>query len=137
MEIDPDKAVPDIAPENNMPQQQPDPLAQAKAALLNAQTENTKAKTASEKGQTLYELLQTAQVAATVPGAATIADSLGQSIGFVDANGYPIAQMPEQPIQQQIPVQQNTSPMYPPVPQQPDSALRGIETQRNDGALIQ
>lgn len=108
-----------------------------KAKQAEAQIKLLEAQTMATKGKTLYELLQTGQVVASVPGVVPISDSLAASIGFQDANGAPIAQEPSQPMPME-PVPQNTSPMYPPVPQSAGQGIgAGIETQQNDGVIQQ
>ena len=81
--------------------------------------------------QAAYAAMQSGVQIAQMPQIAPLADSVMQSAGYQRPNpqghdpNYPIPQgvnVPEQG------VQQNTSPAYPPVPQQPDGAMGGIET---------
>ncbi|MCK9214939.1 MAG: hypothetical protein M0P52_10920, partial [Rhodoferax sp.] len=90
-----------------------------------------------------FAAIQTAGSIVMQPAIAPVADVVMQNAGFRLPN--PAGQDPNFP-QPQItpaivptgipPAQTNTSPMSPPVPQQPGvpgSALRGIETQRQEG----
>lgn len=94
--------------------------------------------------QAAYSAMQGGAQIAQMPQVAPIADEIMMSAGYqrpnpygVDPN-YPTADMPAQPAEQPLPddmagelpagVQQNTSPMYPPVPQDGQSPMQGIET---------
>lgn len=94
-----------------------------------------------------YSAMQGGAQIAQMPQVAPIADEIMMSAGYqrpnpygVDPN-YPTANMPAQPTEQPLPddmaselpeqavdVQQNTSPMFPPVPQDGQSPMQGIET---------
>ena len=87
-----------------------------------------------------YSAMQGGAQIAQMPQIAPIADEIMMSAGYqrpnpygVDPN-YPTADMPAQPLPGdmagELPegVQQNTSPMYPPVPQDAGSPMQGIET---------
>jgi hypothetical protein len=82
--------------------------------------------------QSAYSAMQGGAQIAQMPQIAPIADSIMQSSGYqnpapggVDPN-YP---QPQAMAQQQAPqVQANTSPAFPPVPQQGGSSMQGIET---------
>ena len=91
-----------------------------------------------------YSAMQGGAQIAQMPQIAPIADEIMMSAGYqrpnpygVDPN-YPTADMPAQPVEQLLPddmagelsvdVQKNTSPMYPPVPQDGGSPMQGIET---------
>lgn len=96
-----------------------------------------------------YSAMQGGAQIAQMPQVAPIADEIMMSAGYqrpdpygVDPN-YPTADMPAQPVEQPLPddmagelpeqavdVQQNTSPMFPPVPQDAPSSMQGIETPR-------
>lgn len=89
-----------------------------------------------------FSAMQAAQVIATTPQTAPIADLLMKSAGYqaptpegVDPN-YPMPAMPasDAPMPE---VRENTSPQLPPVPQQPASPMQGIETTRADGVLTE
>ena len=94
--------------------------------------------------QAAYSAMQGGAQIAQMPQIAPIADEIMMSAGYqrpdpygVDPN-YPTADMPAQPVEQPLPddmagelppgVQQNTSPMFPPVPQDAPSSMQGIET---------
>ena len=113
----------------------PDPTLEAKAALLNAQARKADAEATNKGMETLYSGVQTAQVIATVPLVAAMADGLALSVGFKDQDAGPI--YPE--AQSGMPVEQppvNTNPMTPSNPESPAVGMEeGIETQRLDGVL--
>lgn len=83
-----------------------------------------------------YNALQTAQTIVQVPGAAAIADVIMQNSGFVmpsesDDPNFPqtVATQAQQLPEQQV--NQNTSPMLPPISPSPNiGAQQGVETQR-------
>lgn len=97
--------------------------------------------------QAAYSAMQGGAQIAQMPQIAPIADEIMMSAGYqrpdpygVDPD-YPTADMPAQPVEQPLPddtageipgqavdVQQNTSPMFPPVPQDAPSSMQGIET---------
>ena len=90
--------------------------------------------------QAAYSAMQGGAQIAQMPQIAPIADEIMMSAGYqrpnpygVDPN-YPTADMPAQPLPDdmagELPegVQQNTSPMFPPVPQDAGSPMQGIET---------
>jgi hypothetical protein len=115
---------------------------EAQDALIRAQAVEVGVKAAFAAIQTAGAIVQTPQIS-------PVADMVMKLAGYqtpnpvgVDPN-YPIpdgqalpsvdpaaaAQVVDIP-----PVQQNTSPQFPPVPQQPRSPMQGIETQRQDSA---
>lgn len=112
---------------------------EAKEALVRAQAVEVGVKAA-------FAAIQTAGSIVMQPAIAPVADVVMQNAGFRLPN--PAGQDPNfpQPMPELAPgmaptgvppVQTNTSPMSPPVPQQPGapgSAQRGIETQRQEGA---
>ena len=85
--------------------------------------------------QTAYSAMQAAQVVATTPQTAPLADLIMQSAGYKRPS--PMGDDPNFPQPQGVPVdpgavppvQENTSPEFPPVPQQPGTGMEGIETQ--------
>lgn len=102
----------------------------AMAQLKKLQAEGEKLDTAALqlRIQSLYESLQAAQIVATVPQVAPIADEIAKSGGYVDQAGTsPQIPEPGQPVQM----------MPPPQAQQADGAANGIETMSNDGAQPQ
>lgn len=149
LDLDPDKAT--LKPEQQkQPEQQIDPVAQAKALLLSNQAETEKAKAEKVKADTVATLVE-AQYEANqagltfTPQSAAVGDAVMDNAGYQKPSpegNYPeinqgFAQQPEQ-------VPQNTSPALPPVPQsgtietpqppavdepvQARSPLQGIET---------
>lgn len=112
---------------------------EAKETLIRAQAVDVGVRAA-------FAAIQTGGAIVAQPAIAPVADVVMQNAGFRLPN--PAGQDPNfpQPMPQLAPgivptgippAQTNTSPMSPPVPQQPGapgSALRGIETQRQEGA---
>lgn len=115
---------------------QADPEKEAKARLLDAQARKVESDKSNTDMETLYSGVQTAQVLATVPGVAPLADELAQSVGVEDQNGGTIVpQLAEAamsaPPEQIVP--NNTDPLTPTSP-----ALGfqdGIETPAADGVI--
>jgi hypothetical protein len=141
LEIDTQKAIPDQMPEEDMPQQeqpQISPVDQAKAQLLQVQAEKEKAEiqrivadTANKNIQSQFSATQAAQQVVLNPHILPVADDLLISSGYQDANGYPIAQQPQQ--QQVIDnTPQNTHPLDPAIPKQPESPSIGINTEEHE-----
>ena len=86
-----------------------------------------------------FSAMQGGAQVAQMPQIAPIADAIMQSAGYLaptpggDDPNYPTAAITQPAIEQVPPelppgVQQNTSPNFPPVPQQPASGMGGIET---------
>jgi hypothetical protein len=129
-------------------QQGQDHEGQAKAKLIEAQTRKEAANTtkleaearkadavATNTGmETLYSGVQTAQVIASVPQAAALADGLARSVGFKDQDAAPI--VPHADGQMEAPRPSgHTNPLTPPNPQSPEIGVRhGIKTPGADGA---
>lgn len=119
----------------------PDPVAVAKAKLLEAQTGKVAAETrnvesdrSSTDMKTLYSGVQTAQVLATVPGVAPLADELAKSVGVEDQNGGTVVpQLAEAAMTQPEPVSvpSSTDPLTPTSPAL--GVQDGIETPEADG----
>lgn len=113
---------------------------EAKDALIRAQAVEVGVKAAFAAIQTAGAIVQTPQIS-------PVADMVMKLAGYqtpnpvgVDPN-YPMPSMPAVDpdmagdfIDGIPPVEQNTSPALPPVPQQPGSPMQGIETQRQDSA---
>lgn len=105
------------------------PVEQARADLLRAQTVQTGV-------QASYSAMQAGGQIAMNPQIAPIADVVMQGAGYQRPN--PMGDDPNFPVpgQQAAPVadaampeaRENTSPAYPPVPQQPGQGMEGIET---------
>lgn len=107
-----------------------DPEKEAKAALLAAQTKKVEAETTSKKVETQYSGIQTAQVIATVPQTAGLADALLRSAGYEDMDIAPIyPEATEGLSAEQMP--SNTNPITPANPAV--GMNQGIETAALDG----
>ena len=92
--------------------QQPNPVEQAKAELIAAQTQKTQAETVSKRVETQFSGIQTAQIIAATPQTAGLADGLLNSAGAVDMDSAPIfPQAPEGLPTVDIP--ENTNPLTP------------------------
>jgi hypothetical protein len=104
----------------------PDPLMEAKAELLKAQTLKTKAETTTKNVEGMFSATSAANQIALMPSIAPMADAMLMSAGFVDANPAPA--IPSVPIGAQgvegLP--ENTSPNFPPNPNV--GMTDGIET---------
>lgn len=112
----------------------PDPVAIAKAKLLEAQTRKVESDRSGTDMKTLYSGVQTAQVLATDPGVAPLADELAQSVGVEDQNGGTIVpQLAEAAMTQPEPVSvpSSTDPLTPTSPAL--GVQDGIETPEADG----
>ena len=149
MDIDIEKAIPEVLPEDQQPQApQPDPVEQARAMLYQAQStteaaqaEKVKAETEKVKAEkvkvdserinidskTDFTTIETAtklkEAQVIAPDIIAIAQSLEDSNGKIDRNKAPLATIPamtEQPEQlPEFPV--NTSPQDPGLPESVDS----------------
>lgn len=118
-----------------------------KELKADSEIKNLEAKAVQTGVSSAYSAMQGGAQIAQMPQVAPIADEIMMSAGYqrpnpygVDPN-YPTADMPAQPVEQPLPddmagelpeqavdVQQNTSPMFPPVPQDGQSPMQGIET---------
>ena len=110
---------------------------EAKVRKLDAETERTKVETVNKAVESQYSAMQAANVIATTPQTAPVADQLLHSAGFVDKDQPPIVAAPVggQPTPQAAlaGIERNTNPL---TPANPGVGLeRGIETPTNDGAL--
>lgn len=83
-----------------------DPLAEAKAKLLDAQAEKAKAETVNKKVEAQFGAIQTAQTITAIPQTAALADVLLQSDGFEDANGGSIMPNAPAPVYGAMPAQE-------------------------------
>jgi hypothetical protein len=125
---------------SNMQQVQPDPLADAKAALLAAQTDKAVADTTAKNVEAQFSAIQTAQVIATTPATSSLADTLLKSAGYVDKDGGTIVPeapggMPVDPSLAQ-PVE-NTHPTFPANPGNPAAGMNtGIDTPADDSSPL-
>ena len=106
-----------------------DPVNEAKAKLLEAQTKKAAAETTQTNVTAMFSATSAAEQIALNPAIAAPADGMLMSAGFVDANAAPVIP----PIQQDVPVvddglPENTSPNFPPRIQSPDVGVdSGIE----------
>lgn len=100
----------------------------AEIAEIKARVSDMDAKKVKNLIESMYSALQAAQIVATVPGVAPVADEIAKGAGFMDQGG----QDPNIPApQQQIPMQP------PPELLQGDGAAAGIQTLANDGVMPQ
>ena len=114
-------------------QAQPDPVAQAKATFIAAQTdetrakiEETKAKTATKNVEGMFSATETAKNIAMTPQIAGAVDALWSSAGGEDKDGAPLA--PAMEGVQSLPPESNTNPLTPANPANPLVGIRdGIE----------
>lgn len=115
----------------------PDPVAEAKAGLLKAQTTKTNADAVNASVTAMFSATQAANQIASVPAIAPLADALLKSANFQDADLPPIVpNAPEGIAAMPVDVAANTSPNFPPQPAQPDEGVNaGIE--RMDPAVGQ
>ena len=89
-----------------------DPLAEAKAKLLDAQTRKTLAEAVNKSVEGMFSATQAASNIAMQPAVAPLADTLLKSAGFVDSDLPPI--VPEAPAGlQAMPPAENTNPLTP------------------------
>jgi len=100
----------------------------AEIAEIKARVSDMDAKKVKSLIESMYSALQAAQIVATVPGVAPVADEIAKGAGFQDQGG----QDPNIPAPaQQVPMQP------PPELMQGDGAAAGIETMQNDGVMPQ
>lgn len=91
--------------------------------------------------QSAFSAMQGGAQIAQMPAIAPVADAIMMSAGYQPPT--PVGVDPNFPIPEGIapqiatPVHQNTSPAFPPVPQQADSPMQGIETPRTNDNLNQ
>lgn len=133
-----------IADLQNQLAQKIDPaLLRAQIAKLDAEVQKINAEKVKVGTESSYAAMQAGQAIASMPQIAPLADVVMQGAGYQRPNPAgvdPNFPQPEvSPVDLQgvpgappVDVQPNTSPQLPPVPQQPDSPMQGIETLRND-----
>lgn len=110
-----------------------DPIAEAKAELIKAQTRKTDADAAEKNVTGMFSATSAANQIAMNPTIAPVADAMWLSAGGKDANAAPAIPEPQgaEGIED---LPQNTSPNFPPRPQSPDEGMNsGIETGFDDG----
>lgn len=108
-----------------------DPIAEAKAKLMNAQASKVQAETATKNVEGMFSATSAGNLIAQNPAIAPVADQIWSSAGGQDADAPPAIPgvAPGTPVVQQP---QNTSPNFPP---NPDVGMaRGIETGFTQGA---
>ena len=111
-----------------------------KERMSDAQIKNYMAQAVQTGVQAAFSAMQAGAQVAMNPAIAPVADAIMKASGYqlpnpagVDPN-FPVPEQVAQPGQQpgqQLalpPVRENTSPAFPPVPQQPGSGMNGIET---------
>ena len=115
---------------------------EAKDALIRAQAVEVGVKAAFAAIQTAGAIVQTPQISPVADEVMRLAGYQTPNPAGVDPN-YPMPGQSMPAVDPALagdfidgvpPVQQNTSPALPPVPQQPGSPMQGIETQRQDSA---
>jgi hypothetical protein len=109
-----------------------DPEAEAKAALVIAQTKKAEMETVAKSVEAQYSAIQTAQVIAATPQTSGLADSLLKSAGYEDKDAPPIVPTLDAPIPGIAPAT-NTNPLTPANPAVGLNA--GIETPEADAVL--
>lgn len=117
----------------------PPELLAAQIKEIEARTRKIEAEKVAKGIEATYSSMQAAEVVASMPQVAPIADKLMEAAGYqvptpvgVDPN-FPVAETPESPM---VEPQQNTSPMFPPRMASPDEGMNhGIETPEADGAM--
>jgi len=82
--------VEDLEAAEQAQQPQQDPLAEARALLIAAQTEKTKAEATYKQIESLYSAAQAGGVLAGAPQIAPLADEIAKSAGFEDKNAAPL-----------------------------------------------
>ena len=110
-------------------------LAKYAPERLKAEIEKIVSEALKNNVQSSFSAMQAGAQIAQMPQIAPIADAVmvasgrrEPSPGGIDPN-FPTAELPPQAEPQIMPgVHQNTSPQFPPVPQQADSPMQGIET---------
>ena len=107
-----------------------------KERMSDAQIKNYMAQAVQTGVQAAFSAMQAGAQVAMNPAIAPVADAIMKASGYqlpnpagVDPN-FPVPEQAAQPGQQLAlpPVRENTSPAFPPVPQQPGSGMNGIET---------
>ena len=106
-------------------QNQSNPVDQAKAELIAAQTRKTDAEAVNKSVEGMYSATQAGSQIAMSPAVAPLADKLLRSAGFQDKDAAPIVPEIAAPMEGIAPPEQNTNPLY---PANPNVGMnRGIE----------
>lgn len=110
--------------------EQTNPLDEAKVNLANAQAKKTEMEAVNKSVEAQYSAIQTAQIIATIPQTAGLADSLLKSAGYQDQDAPPIVPEVEQLMDQPATLPDATNPL---TPANPGVGLKtGIETPEAD-----
>ena len=120
---------------------QPDPMGEQMAMLemaeRQAKIDKLKADTTVRNGEGQFSAVQTAKEIVMNPAIVPVSDELLLSAGYQDANGAPLANVPQIPPEQMTPVVQNTDPRFPANPASPGvGQLQGMETTANDSGVM-
>lgn len=107
-----------------------------KERVSDAQIKKIMAEAVQTGVQAAFSAMQAGAQVAQMPQIAPVADAIMQGAGYIrparsDDPDFPTASVPVTPGPSPLPpdgVQQNTSPMFPPVPDDGDSPMAGIET---------
>lgn len=102
-----------------------DPMAEARARLIDAQARKTDAQAVDVAIKSQYSGTQAALEIARNPGAAPIADSMLRSAGYVDRDAGPIVPQPGQALPGLDEPQRNTDPLTPAGPASPAAGQEG------------
>ena len=104
-----------------------------KERVSEAQIKQIMAQAVQTGVQAAFSAMQAGSQVAQMPQIAPVADAIMMSAGYIkpvrsDDPNFPIAQVPMPAAEAMPPVNQNTSPTFPPVPQAPEQGMDGIET---------
>lgn len=104
-----------------------------KERVSEAQIKQIMAQAVQTGVQAAFSAMQAGSQVAQMPQIAPVADAIMMSAGYVrpersDDPNFPIAQVPMPAAEAMPPVNQNTSPTFPPVPDDGTSPMAGIET---------
>jgi hypothetical protein len=103
-----------------------DPMTEAKAKLIDAQTRKTLAEAVSKSVESMFSATEAAKNIAMTPGISVPADGMLATAGFKDQNAAPI--IPSMAPVNAPPSEENTSPMFPPRIASPSAGMNsGIE----------
>lgn len=103
------KAMNEAAPDSN-------PLDEAKALAMQAKAALDQAAAINKRVEGLYSAITAAQLVATTPGVAPVADQILHSAGFKDSDAAPIVAAPTGMAPAALAPPQNTNPLTPPNP---------------------
>jgi hypothetical protein len=141
-------------PDDKWIPQHPSPMLEAQVAKLQAEiralegkAQESVANVANKNMQTVFSGVQAGVQVVQQAGMVPVVDELMKTVGFVDHNGAPVTGIAQGAVNPDV-VRQNTSPGFPPIPQQVDipqdqpgqtagtadalSPNAGIETEKNE-----